>query len=73
MCSSDLTDNKRLRAFMTQYMELMRPDSGLTHLEVEMIALVSAATNGCFYCTAHHGALLREAADGDVMLFKFNV
>lgn len=61
------TDNKRLRAFMGQYMETMRPDSGLTHLEHEMIALVSAATNGCFYCTAHHGALLREAVDGDVM------
>jgi uncharacterized peroxidase-related enzyme len=53
------TDNARLRAFMTQYMELMRQDSGLTHLEVEMIALVAAATNGCVYCTAHHGALLR--------------
>ncbi len=53
------TDNRRLRAFMTQYMELLREDSGLSHLEVEMIALVSAATTGCVYCTAHHGALLR--------------
>jgi uncharacterized peroxidase-related enzyme len=25
-----------------------------------MIAPVSAATNGCVYCTAHRGALLRE-------------
>ncbi len=54
------TDNRRLRAFMGQYMETMREDSGLTHLEHEMIALVSAATNGCVYCTSHHGALLRE-------------
>ena len=45
------TDNRRLRAFMTQYMETMREDSGLTPLEHEMIALVSAATNGCVYCT----------------------
>ena len=53
------TDNRRLRAFMGQYMETMREDSGLSHLEHEMIALVSAATNGCVYCTSHHGALLR--------------
>ena len=45
------TDNQRLRAFMGQYMELLRLDSGLSHLEHEMIALVSAATNGCVYCT----------------------
>ena len=48
------TDNQRLRAFMVPYLELLRADSGLTHLEHEMIALVSAATNGCVYCTAHH-------------------
>lgn len=60
------TDNQRLRAFMGQYMELMRRDSGLTPLESEMIALVSAATNGCVYCTAHHGALLR-AETGDAL------
>jgi len=54
------TDNRRLKAFMTSYMETMREDSGLTHLEHEMIALVSAATNGCVYCTSHHGALLRS-------------
>ncbi len=60
------TDNQRLRAFITPYMELLRADSGLDELEHEMIALVSAATNGCFYCTAHHGALLREKT-GDVM------
>ena len=64
------TDNLRLRAFMTQYMELMRPDSGLTPLEHEMIALVSAATNGCVYCTAHHGAKLREQG-GDVLFAEY--
>ncbi len=64
------TDNKRLRAFMGQYMELMRTDGGLTHLEHEMIALVSAATNGCVYCTAHHGALMREEA-GDALFAEY--
>lgn len=61
------TDNKRLRAFLEPYMELLRPDSGLTIQEHEMIALVSAATNGCFYCQMHHGALVREKF-GDAML-----
>jgi uncharacterized peroxidase-related enzyme len=64
------TDNQRLKAFMGQYMELMRRDSGLTPLEHEMIALVSAATNGCVYCTAHHGALLR-AETGDALFTEY--
>ncbi len=64
------TDNQRLRAFMGQYMELMRRDSGLTPLEHEMIALVSAATNGCVYCTAHHGALLRGET-GDALFTEY--
>jgi len=42
-----MTDNQRLRAFAAPYMELLRTDSGVSHLEHEMIALVSAATNGC--------------------------
>jgi uncharacterized peroxidase-related enzyme len=53
-------DNKRLRAFMVPYMELMRADSGLSPLDHELIALVSAQTNGCTYCCAHHGAKLRQ-------------
>jgi uncharacterized peroxidase-related enzyme len=53
------TDNQRLRAFMVPYMELMRADSGLSMLDHELIALMSAATNGCAYCCAHHGAQLR--------------
>lgn len=64
------TDNKRLRAFLGAYEELLRPDSGLTHLEHEMIALVSAATNGCVYCTAHHGALLRGVS-GDARFAEY--
>ena len=53
------SDNERLRAFMVPYMELMRTDSGLSVLDHELIALVSAHTNGCAYCCAHHGAALR--------------
>ena len=53
------TDNQRLRAFMVPYLELMRADSGLSMLDHELIALMSAATNGCAYCCAHHGAQLR--------------
>lgn len=64
------TDNRRLRTFMAGYMETKREDSGLTHLEVEMIALVAAATNGCVYCTAHHGALLREVT-GDALFAEY--
>lgn len=60
------TDNQRLRAFMVPYMELTRPDSGLSPLELELIALVSAATNGCVYCTSHHGAVLRGMVDDPV-------
>ena len=61
------TDNQRLRAFITPYMELLRSDSGLTMEDHEKIAVVCAATNGCFYCQLHHGALLREKT-GDPVL-----
>ena len=64
------TDNQRLRAFMLPYMELMRADSGLTATEHEMIALVCAATNGCVYCSIHHGALVREKT-GDPMFAEY--
>ena len=53
------SDNKRLRAFLVPWLELMRADSGLSPLDHELIALVSAHTNGCVYCCAHHGAALR--------------
>ena len=60
------TDNQRLRAFIIPYMELLRADSGLSIEEHEMIAVVCAATNGCFYCQLHHSALVREQT-GDAM------
>jgi uncharacterized peroxidase-related enzyme len=62
------TDNQRLKAFMGQYLELMRRDSGLTPFEHELIALVSAATNGCAYCSAHHAAQLRGLARDPVFV-----
>ena len=64
------TDNRRLRSFMQFYAEMQRPDAGITPLEHELIALVSAATNGCVYCTAHHGALLRGAT-GDALFTEY--
>jgi uncharacterized peroxidase-related enzyme len=64
------TDNQRLKAFLQLYAEVERTDAGLTHLEHEMIALVSAATNGCVYCTAHHGALLRGVT-GDALFTEY--
>ncbi len=62
------TDNQRLRAFMVPYMELMRPDSGLSARDHELIALVCAQTNGCAYCCAHHGARLRGLCDDPVFV-----
>jgi uncharacterized peroxidase-related enzyme len=62
------TDNQRLRGFMAHYMELLRADSGLSPLDHELIALMSAATNGCAYCCAHHGALLRGLVDDPVFV-----
>ena len=35
-----------------------------------MISLVSAATNGCVYCTSHHGALMR-AETGDALFAEY--
>ena len=60
------TDNQRLKALMVPYMELLRTDSGLTPFDHELIALVCAQTNGCTYCCAHHGALLRGACEDPV-------
>lgn len=60
------SDNQRFRAFMVPYMELMRADSGLSALDHELIALVCAQTNGCAYCCAHHGAVLRGICDDPV-------
>lgn len=64
------TDNQRLRAFMVPYMELMRADSGLSALDHELIALVSAHINGCAYCCAHHGAALRGVC-GDPVFAEY--
>lgn len=62
------SDNKRLRAFMAPYMELLRPDSGLSARDHELIALTCAQTNGCAYCSAHHGWRLRGLGDDPVFV-----
>ena len=56
------TDNQRLKSFLQLYTEVERSDAGLTHLEHEMIALVSAATNGCVYCTSVHAQRFAQLA-----------
>jgi uncharacterized peroxidase-related enzyme len=60
------SDNKRLRAFLVPWLELMRTDSGLSPLDHELIALVCANENGCAYCCAHHGATLRGVSGDPV-------
>ena len=64
------TDNQRLKALMTPYIEVMRADSGLSKLEHEMIALACSVENGCSYCCAHHGAKLRGES-GDPLMTEY--
>ena len=35
-----------------------------------MMSLVSGATNGCVYCTSHHGALMRTET-GDALFAEY--
>jgi len=37
----------------------------LTAVQVELVALVVSATNGCAYCVAHHGPRLAKALDDE--------
>lgn len=51
------------------YRALMSDPAPLTTAQVEMIAVVVSATNGCGYCVAHHGPKL-AAALGDETLAR---
>lgn len=53
-------DQKKLRAFMEMYNDLMLAPSGLTKVEREMIAVAVSAENRCVYCLTAHGAALRQ-------------
>ncbi|MDH4311180.1 MAG: peroxidase-related enzyme [Gammaproteobacteria bacterium] len=60
-------DEKKLRAFIGFYNELMLEDSPLTRLEREMIAVVVSSANRCYYCQVAHGQAVRELS-GDPAL-----
>lgn len=44
------------------YRAVMSDPAPLTRAQVEMLAVVVSATNGCGYCVAHHGPKLARAA-----------
>ena len=60
-------DEKKLRAFIDMYNDLMLGDSRLGKLEREMIAVVVSSANRCYYCLTAHGHALREMS-GDPSL-----
>jgi len=62
-------DPAALDAAYTLYHALMRDPAPLSAAQVELIALVVSATNGCGYCVAHHGPRL-AAALGDEALAR---
>ena len=47
------------RAFMAYNNAVMGKESGLTAAEKEMIIVAHSNHNGCIYCVASHGAVLR--------------
>ena len=47
------------RAFFAFHDALMSSDEGLSKAERELIVVATSATNGCLYCVAAHGAILR--------------
>lgn len=60
-------DEMKLRAFSEMYNDLMLGASGLSKLEREMIAVVTASVNKCVYCLTAHGAAVRQLS-GDPIL-----
>jgi uncharacterized peroxidase-related enzyme len=70
-------NQKKLRAFIAMYNDLMLGDSGLTKLEREMIAVAVSAVNRCYYCLVAHGAAVRalsgDPALGELMVMNYRV
>ncbi len=60
-------DEKKLRAFIGMYNDLMLDDSPLSKLEREMIAVVVSSANRCYYCQVAHGQAVRQLS-GDPAL-----
>jgi uncharacterized peroxidase-related enzyme len=68
-------DEKKLRAFIGMYNDLMLDDSPLTKLEREMIAVVVSSANRCYYCQVAHGQAVRamsgDAALGELLVMNY--
>ncbi len=62
----------QLRGLMVMYQALMYPESGLSELEREMIAVTVSSANHCYYCQVSHGFSVR-ALSGDPVLGEFMV
>jgi len=65
-----------LRTFNSKFKQLMlSDDSGLTHLEREMIAVVVSSHNRCVYCIVSHGQAVRELSGdpvfGDILITNY--
>ena len=60
-------DERKLRAFIGLYNDLMLEESPLGKLEREMIAVVVSSANRCYYCQVAHGQAVRELS-GDPAL-----
>jgi uncharacterized peroxidase-related enzyme len=68
-------DEKKLRAFIGMYNDLMLDDSPLSKLEREMIAVVVSSANRCYYCQVAHGQAVRaisgDAALGELLVMNY--
>lgn len=60
-------DPAALDAIDALYQALMRTPAPLSQAQVELIALVVSATNGCGYCVAHHGPRLAKALGDEAL------
>jgi uncharacterized peroxidase-related enzyme len=58
---------QHLVKWRSYYDELLRGESGLTHAQREMIAVVVSAENRCYYCLTSHGAALRQLTEDPVL------
>ena len=70
-------DQKKLRAFIGMYNELMLGDSRLSPLEREMIAVVVSSANRCYYCLTAHGHAVREMSGdpslGEALVMNYRI
>ena len=70
-------DEKKLRAFIGFYNDLMLDDSPLDKLEREMIAVVVSSANRCYYCQVAHGQAVRELSGdpvlGELLVMNYRV